>query len=78
MKYTELVEKKKKKYLVNVHHDLTICLEVEAVSEEEACKLAEDKAECIEYEQIYAESGQLVNEGWTCVNVDSSIIDEIK
>ena len=70
--------KKKKKYLVNVHHDLTICLEVEAVSEEEACKLAEDKAECIEYEQLYAESGQLVNEGWTCVNVDSSIIDEIK
>lgn len=69
---------KKKKYLVNVHHDLTICLEVEAVSEEEACKLAEDKAECIEYEQPYAENGQLVNEGWTCVNVDSSIIDEIK
>lgn len=70
---------KKKKYLVNVHHDLTICLEVEAVSEEEACKLAEEKAECIEYEQEpYAENGQLVNEGWTCVNVDSSIIDEIK
>ena len=43
---------KKKKYLVNVHHDLTICLEVEAVSEEEACKLAEDKAECIEYGQL--------------------------
>ena len=32
--------------------------------------------EGIEYEQEpYAENGQLVNEGWTCVNVDSSIID---
>lgn len=76
--YEEAYDVEKKKYLVNVHHDLTICLEVEAVSEEEACKLAEDKAECIEYEQPYAENGQLVNEGWTCVNVDSSIIEEIK
>ena len=77
--YEKAYDVEKKKYLVNVHHDLTICLEVEAVSEEEACKLAEEKAECIEYEQEpYAENGQLVNEGWTCVNVDSSIIDEIK
>ena len=53
-------------------------LPIQRISEEEACRLAEDKSECIEYEQIYAESGQLVNEGWTCVNVDSSIIDEIK
>lgn len=69
----------KKKYLVNVHHDLTICLEIEADSEEEACKLAEEKAECIDYdEEPYSENGQLVNEGWTCVNADSSVIDEIK
>lgn len=70
---------KKKKYLVNVHHDLTICLEVEAESEEEACKLAEEKAECIEYDQEpYSENGNLIEEGWICVNADSSVIDEIK
>lgn len=65
-----------KKYLVNVHHDLTITIEVEAESEESACRLAEEKAEGIGHDQeSWGVRGEQVENGWTCVNVDSSVID---
>lgn len=65
-----------KKYLVNVHHDLTITIEVNAENEEQACRLAEDKAEQIDYgQESWGENGKQIENGWTCVNVDSSVIE---
>lgn len=65
-----------RKYLVNVHHDLTITIEVEAENEETACKLAEAQAEQIDHDQeSWGENGKQIENGWTCVNVDSSVID---
>lgn len=65
-----------KKYLVNVHHDLTITIEVEAENEETACKLAEAQAEQICYDQeSWGLDGNQIENGWSCINVDSSVID---
>lgn len=65
-----------KKYLVNVHHDLTITIEVEAENEQSACKLAEAQAELIDYDQeSWGENGKQIENGWTCVCATSDVID---
>lgn len=65
-----------KKYLVNVHHDLTITIEVEAENEDMACELAEAQAEQIDYgQESWGLDGKQIENGWTCVNVDSSVIE---
>lgn len=65
-----------KKYLVNIHHDLTITIEVEAENEDMACELAEAQAEQIDYDQeSWGLDGKQIENSWTCVNVDSSVIE---